>query len=337
MDERRLELKVGALAALAVVIAVALVLLLSGVAGGRTFSLFADFGYAGGLPSGAIVKIAGVRVGRVKDVVFRPDGKDEAGRPLPVRLAIEIDHTAAKALRADASASVGMQGALGESYVELLPGTKAELLAPGAIIRGIDPPRLDVMLARISAVMEGAANDEAFREFLTEVAEFAHTLNTVIANHRGEIVGFLKQVSGLLDDTHETVGELKVASRHAAQIMSSPEVKDLITNASAITKSAKAELPTLLADTRSLVSHLEKTAGALTPQDVERVRAVLTRYEALGGDLQKVSSHVDSVLAGVQRGEGTLGKMAKDPQVYDDLRTLLAELKAKPWKLIWKD
>jgi len=43
------------------------------------------------------------------------------------------------------------------------------------------------------------------------------------------------------------------------------------------------------------------------------------------------------MLARIEAGEGTLGKTIKDPQVYDDLRSLLSDLKAHPWKMLWKN
>src|SRR5437773_446272 len=156
MDERRLEFKVGALALMALALAAGLWLALRGVSGGRQFVFHVDFGYAGGLPSGAAVKIAGVKVGRIASVALRPDAQDAEGRPAPVRLTATIDRTAAAALRTDAIATVGAQGALGENYLEVLPGTKRGRLAEGGAIRGLDPPRLDVLLARLSAVVEGA-------------------------------------------------------------------------------------------------------------------------------------------------------------------------------------
>src|ERR1700734_4091259 len=98
MDEKRLELRVGALAALALGIAVALIVMLSGLTGGNRFVLSADFAYAGGLPAGAAVKIAGVNGGRVRDVSLPPEARDSAGLPLPVRMTIEIDRAAATIL-----------------------------------------------------------------------------------------------------------------------------------------------------------------------------------------------------------------------------------------------
>ncbi len=336
MDERRLELKVGLLALLALVIAVVLIVLLSGVTGPR-FMFFADFGYAGGLPPGASVKIAGVKVGRIKDVVFRPEGRDAEGKPLPVRLTVEIEPHAASALRADTSAVVGMQGALGESYLELLPGEKSAPLAEKTIVRGLDPPRLDVLLSRAFSLLESAVNGEALRTFLTEVGNLARSADQLLAANKDELKELFSQLASIFSDTRGIVTDVKSVSRNAAQLLASPEVKNLLLDAAATAKVARSELPGLLADTRVIVAKLDKTADALTPDDIAKVKATLARYDALGDRLQKIAVKADDIVAVIQRGDGTVGKAIKDPQVYDDLRALLADIKAKPWKLVWKD
>jgi phospholipid/cholesterol/gamma-HCH transport system substrate-binding protein len=337
MDERGLELKVGAFALVALGLAVGLILTLSGLTGGRRFVFQADFGYAGGLPAGAAVKIAGVKVGRVRSVDFRADGHDADGRPTPVRLTAEIDPSAAPALRSDATATVGTQGALGESYLEVLPGTKPATLAENAVIRGLDPPRLDLVLARLFSVLESAATDEALRNFLIEVAHLAHTIDGVLQNNREDIARFLTDTANLLGNARETMGNLQTASRGAALLLGSPEVKQLVTDFAETARSARTDVPGLLSDTKVLVANLRKTSGALGPEDVEHVKDVITRLDTLAGQLQQVSTRADSLLAGIQRGEGSLGKAVKDPQVFEDLRALLAEIRAKPWRLVWKE
>jgi phospholipid/cholesterol/gamma-HCH transport system substrate-binding protein len=325
MDERRLEFKVGALAVLALAIGVALFVALTGVTGGSRFTLYADFAYAGGLPAGAAVKIAGVKVGRVREVTFRADGHDGSGKPLPVRLTLDIDRSAAPALHSDAAATVGMQGALGETYVELQPGLTLPVLAENTPVRGLDPPRLDVLLSKAASVLEGASNEDALRVFLTEVAQLAHNINGVLLTNRDEILQLLHDVTSTVAEARATLNEVHGVSKSAFTLLSSPEVKTIVSDFSTTAHAARIELPGLMQDTRTLVARLEKTTGSLGPEDVQKVRETIARYNELGAQLQKVSANVGELIAAVQRGEGTLGKVTKDPQVYDDLRAIPAE------------
>jgi phospholipid/cholesterol/gamma-HCH transport system substrate-binding protein len=61
-------------------------------------------------------------------------------------------------------------------------------------------------------------------------------------------------------------------------------------------------------------------------------------------DIQNATSRLDAMtqdgqalLGMIQRGEGTVGGFVQDPQVYDDLKELMRDLKRHPWKMLWRD
>ncbi len=97
--------------------ALAFVLLRPGLR--QPFRFLVALAYSGGIASGAPVKLAGVQVGRVAALQLSPAARDRAGASLPVRLAVEVEQPAGRALRADAEAFVGTKGPLGEPYLEL--------------------------------------------------------------------------------------------------------------------------------------------------------------------------------------------------------------------------
>lgn len=329
MDESRLELKVGAMAAVALAVAAVLLASLGHFGSSRRYTLNVDFTYAGGLPAGAVVKIAGVKVGRVREVQFRPDAKDDLGRVLPVRLVLDVDRDAARALRRDAVATVATQGALGESYVEIVPGSTGEPLEEGSTLRGLDPPRLDVVLARLFSVLDSAATDEAFRSFLVSLAGVAENLNSFLSNHHGEIGAALQEVVMMIEDGRQVVRQVNGIARDAQDLLGTPELKTAIRDLATVASSAKKDLLPLLADTRALVTRLDSASEKIGPEDVAKIKTSLAR-------LEQMTATVDTILAAVEKGEGTLGGLYRDPKVYEDLRALLDDVKSHPWKLVWK-
>lgn len=328
MDESRLELKVGAFALVAVALVAGLVLALGRFSAGERFRFFADFSYAGGLPAGAVVKIAGVKVGRIREVEFRPDARED-GRAIPVRLHVDIDKEAARALRDDAVATVGQQGALGESYLEVLPGRSPRALEANAVVRGLDPPRLDLVLARFYNLIESATEDDAFRSFLVEVSQLARGAREMLSQHDGEVVSALEGVTGMIADGRHIVTDARVAVRGAAQLLGDPELKQAIADVAEVAKLAKHELPVIAKDARTLLQRMDELTEKLGPEDGERLKATLAKVES-------ISQSAEVVLGRIERGEGTLGHLAKDPEVYQDLRALLQDIKDHPWKLVWK-
>jgi len=54
-------------------------------------------------------------------------------------------------------------------------------------------------------------------------------------------------------------------------------------------------------------------------------------------NLEQTSTDARLVLKTIRRGEGTIGGLVQDPQVYDDLKEMLRDLKRNPWKFLWRD
>jgi phospholipid/cholesterol/gamma-HCH transport system substrate-binding protein len=125
----KLELTVGAF----IVMGFACILVLAfastnsaGRLGSDTYQVTARFANTGELKPRAPVKIAGVKVGEVSELVLDPD-RFEAVATL--RLS-----RAAGELPADSSAAIYTAGLLGERYVGLTPGGDPEALADGGEI-----------------------------------------------------------------------------------------------------------------------------------------------------------------------------------------------------------
>ena len=96
--------------------------------GGRGYEVQAVFSNSGGLKTGSTVVIAGVEVGRVKQVVL-----DDYEARVVITLPLDVK------LQDDAIASIKTKGLIGEKYVEITPGGSEELIKPGGLIRETEP------------------------------------------------------------------------------------------------------------------------------------------------------------------------------------------------------
>lgn len=95
------------------------------VFGGDAYPLQARFGSVSGLQTGAVVEIAGVRVGRVTGIRLNGDDYDAV-----VDLAIDRGVK----LQIDSIASIRTAGIIGNRYVSIAPGGDEEYLEPGGEI-----------------------------------------------------------------------------------------------------------------------------------------------------------------------------------------------------------
>ena len=91
--------------------------------GGDYYQLNADFSSTSGLKNGATVEIAGVEVGRVKDISLKDD---RAMVVLAINEGIPVYD--------DAIASIKTRGIIGEKFMELSPGGAGEKLGNNGTI-----------------------------------------------------------------------------------------------------------------------------------------------------------------------------------------------------------
>ena len=112
---------------------------------------YVDFDNPGGLAVGSPVRIAGVKVGKIDEIQYR-GGERQPGDP-KARAAGAGQGVARKALPDKRSATIRSstsppKACWASSFLQIDPGSgDRPMLAEGGIVRGLDPPRLDMLLA----------------------------------------------------------------------------------------------------------------------------------------------------------------------------------------------
>lgn len=91
-----------------------------------SYSVSASFENIGGLRSGAAVTMAGVRIGRVRDIVIDRD-------TFEARVSMDIGNQFNN-IPQDSNAQILTAGLLGEQYIGIEPGAEEKLLAGGDTI-----------------------------------------------------------------------------------------------------------------------------------------------------------------------------------------------------------
>ena len=92
------------------------------------YEVQAVFTNCSGLRSGSAIMIAGVEIGRVKQITLQ----DYEAR---VILKLQAD----VALQKDAIASIRTKGLIGEKYIEITPGAADQTIPPGGTLHGTEP------------------------------------------------------------------------------------------------------------------------------------------------------------------------------------------------------
>lgn len=160
-----------------------------------------------------------------------------------------------------------------------------------------------------------------------------------------------------IEDRLDSVGVVvqKMVKTLNTELIESGGIRDIrksIANATALTASAAAlstQLSTIAAQqNKNLNDVMGSFKRAASAVDSAKIDSTLKNFRTSSESLTRIASNLDStsqrvnnLLAGVERGEGTIGKFAKDTLLYRDLRALvtqadsvLADLKANPKKYI---
>jgi phospholipid/cholesterol/gamma-HCH transport system substrate-binding protein len=290
-DRSRTSLIVGAFALAALVaLALAILSLSSQEAVFRDrYRLVGYYENVGGLIPSAPVWLAGTRVGRVESVKL--DTRED-GQPA-VKVVLQIDEDVQERIRADSTASIGTIGLLGDRYVEISLGSPGEpILEDGAEIAAASPGNL----AR--AIDTGTAA-------LDNIAKLAGNLNEVVE-------GFQKKSGG--DDLASTMA---AASDIVKQIQHGDGLlHNLIydeyegTGVTSIEKS--------LVTLENILDEIATGEGLLHSLVYEPLTEQDVVLEVLDA-----GSRLNSILAKLDQGEGTLGLLLNDPTLYDDLKRLV--------------
>src|SRR3954463_14156816 len=206
-QEKSIEVKVGVLILVSLGILAAFVLIMGGLSFEKTYVLYVDFDNPGGLQSGAPVRVAGVKVGKVTELSFMGGKVDpKTNRRTLVRAKIAVEQRVKDSIHEDADFYVTTQGVLGEQYMAIDPGSPQKAIMPeGTIVKGIDPPRLDLFLAKayelLDTTMNGIRNNrELISDIATNTAGLLKGLNVIVTGNRERIDRMIQNFEAISEE-----------------------------------------------------------------------------------------------------------------------------------------
>lgn len=339
VQERSIEVKVGALILVSLAILGGFILVMGGLSFEKTYSVFVDFDNPGGLQSGASVRVAGVKVGSVKELAFLGGKVDpKTGRRTLVRAKVAIEERVRDAIHSDADFYVTTQGVLGEQFLAIEPGSPDKpVLAESAIVKGIDPPRLDLFLAKayelLDTTVQGIKNNrELLGDIATNTAGLLKGLNVLVTDNR-------ERIDRIVANVEEMSAEAKLLT-HDARInyVDSPKLAHTIDNVEKLTTEIHDDAGPMLRDAREALANLNrvsKTVGDEKEQD--KIRKMLTDVAQLAERANATAADAQVIVAHIKKGEGTVGALVMDEQIYDEMQEMVRDLKHNPWKFLWRE
>ncbi|HET9316725.1 MAG TPA: MlaD family protein, partial [Vicinamibacteria bacterium] len=130
----------------------------------------------------------------------------------------------------------------------------------------------------------------------------------------------LDQLSGKAEDVLARVQRLLADETIGNVNASTVEMRKLLVELSSAVKEQRKELMGLTTSLRKSSAGLEKTANAPElERSIKRLDTISARMDDVTQTLDRGSRSMESVMARIERGEGSLGKLTKDDELYDNM------------------
>lgn len=313
---------------------------------GRSQSLFSNksrlhtsFDNTGGLVAGAPVRLAGVDVGIVQSIHF-----DRNPRVKRVHVILGVESQYLDRIREDSVARLTSKGLLGDMLINITVGSPdVPALKNGSTLRSQETEGLTEIIESVQDAINEIRSlsgkvDERLRVVLTD--ELAHDVHR-IAHSTAAVVEKVEKGDGL---AHEVVYDPKMARNAGATL---------------------AEARRVVAETGGAIGRVDRLLGAVESgegtlhsliykDDASKILAEAGRAakeladviaEIRGGhgllhslvyeedrtnllqNLTAMSRILRKLAEETEQGKGTVGALLKDPSVYEDLKTILGNIK----------
>jgi phospholipid/cholesterol/gamma-HCH transport system substrate-binding protein len=278
MDSKREQALVGLFVLVATTVLVATLLAVGGAFGRTGTTYHTYFKNAGGLEPGSVVRYAGIKVGRV--VRLRIDTKE----PSRVELTFSVEPDTP--VKVDSTAKIASLSALGENYLEILPGSPDKPAAkPGDFL----PSKTFFGITDLADVLNDLG--PSAQDLVDNLNERAAELKTTIARvndllndqNRANLSGTLGNIRGMLEEDR-------------------PKIHSALTHIDATT----AKLPALIEDFKKTVGRADDALAKLDAvlgdnrEDlhgaIKQLRTTLASANTLVDQLNRTTSaNVDNI------------------------------------------
>jgi len=338
MREKHIEMKVGLLILIALGVLAAFIIILGNFSLSKGFSFFVDFDFSGNLQPGAPVKVAGIKVGKVEAVEYRGGEPDPVSRRrIYVRVKAWVEERVRGTLFSDAEFFINTQGVLGEQYLEIVPGSPSSPpVAPGQILHGVTPPRMDLVVARLYELLEGVTrllreDKDTIHDLLKAGASALKTVNALLVENKQEI----KQLIASLE--HFTVESSELVKGLRAGVGQPQRLRAILTNLERTSASVSHNIDGLILRTNRALDGVGAVAEAVGPAERQRIRKALDQLIKLSDQVYSLTDEARTVVGRMSKGKGTAGALLVREELYDDLKEMVRDLKRNPWKFLWRE
>jgi phospholipid/cholesterol/gamma-HCH transport system substrate-binding protein len=319
MTERQLQFRVGLFVVVSMLLGAVMIVQFGDLQSylEEKYTIAVHFEKAPGLRTGVPASMNGISIGEVREVRF----DETRGGVLAI-----IDINAQYGLRKD-TAVLLKRSILGDTTLEFAAGASPDPLPPGSLIEG-DPPEnpLDIVQRLETQV---ARTMESFELTSHEWERVGANLNSLMDTNQTNIAEVLERTSESLARFSETMTAANETFQNANEIFADADYHKNL-------KRTLEGLPKLVEETQLAVSAVRQTVATVdagfanlkeaTDPLAKRSESIVSRLDRSMANLELLLGDLQQFSQTVVKKDGTLKKLASDPELYRNLADSSASL-----------
>ncbi len=313
---------------------------------GRSEALFAhkatlhtSFENTGGLIAGAPVRLAGVDIGIVRKIAFDKNAKNKR-----VQVDLHINAAYLDRIRTDSIAKLASKGLLGDMLIDITVGDPDEAQhKDGDTLPSEESPGLQQVaqslqegighVQHLATTVDVKVSALLSDQLVKDVGNIMHSTAGVMENmERGKgLAHAIIYDPQMTADAKQTLANVQKAVGDAEGVVASLEgiVKEIQTGNGALhglvydKEGGKmvAELSRTATELADVVKEVQTGNGMIHTLVYEKDRSNLVQ------DLAAAAKIVRKLAEETNQGKGTIGALLKDPSIYEDLKSVLGNIK----------
>jgi ABC-type transporter Mla subunit MlaD len=199
-----------------------------------------------------------------------------------------------------------------------------------------DPPRTDLVVARLYEVLDGVSSvlrddRDAIKHLLANGASAIAEVNQLLAENRAQIGDLIGGAAALAHQGTSTLARLDTG------LGDGQPVARLLGDADAALATARSSLQTLTPPAAALLGDAARVTGLVTEPRIAGLDRAIDGAAAAAAHAASLIDNANGLVGDLRTGKGTAGALLSRDELYSDLRELIRDLKRNPWKLFWKE
>lgn len=287
------------------------------------------------------VRMAGVKIGEVRK--------------------IELDNYKAKVLvdlfgdyniPDDSVATIQGKGLLGEKFIEIRAGSSTKYLANGGMLtKSISPANIDDLVAKLSDALDDIKKvtsslsnsfgteegKEGLISIIKNLSQLSSSFNDVIGRNKEKLNAIIDNVDKstrilemMLSENKEnfkgTMANFNTMSKSLAE--KTPDLLDHLDKAAAGIRDIINENRVNVKDSMANIKDASGNFNGVLAENRENFKAAMENLRKSSEKLDQVLASVRQITGKLEKGEGTVGKLIQDEEIYAGLNETLEGTKS---------